>query len=114
MDVHSTTAFLPLALGYLALRGSRNKGDDLELALALADKLATQIVDNPPPHVPLSTELELERIVSLGFAAEVQSTSPDTIEREDRRRVADGEPSQIIILSTRRKGMRLKHALRLD
>jgi hypothetical protein len=58
-------------------------------------------------------EAELLRIVPLSFAAEVQSTSVDTIEREDARRVAHGEPTQIVDLSPRRKGMRLKHALRL-
>jgi hypothetical protein len=62
----------------------------------------------------LSRELELEQIVPLPLAAQLQSTSTDTIEREDRQRVARGEPSQILNLSPRRRGMRLKHALKLD
>jgi hypothetical protein len=111
MDVVSTLAFFPLAMSYLTLRAGN--GDDPTPALALADKLAQQIVASPPAHVPLSLELELERIITIEFAAELQSVSPDTIERRDVDRVAAGQPSQIIQLSTRRKGMRLKHALRL-
>jgi glyoxylate carboligase len=111
MDASSTTAFLPFALSYLALRAGNNA--DLAPALALADKLAQEIVAAPPARVPLSLELELERIVTIEFGAELQSVSPDTIERRDADRVAAGQPSQIIQLSTRRKGMRLKHALLL-
>ena len=113
MDAPSTLAFLPLALSYVALRGSRNQGDDLTLALALADKLAQRIIDNPPPRTPLSPRLEIEMIIPLAFAAELQSTSVDTLMREDQRRVANGEPSQIVDLSPRRRGMRVRHALRL-
>src|SRR5262245_55711518 len=111
MDAASTTAFLPVALSYLALRGSGNKNPTH--ALTLADKLAQAIVAEPPARVPLSLELELERIITIEFAAELQSTSPDTILRRDADRVAAGQPSQIIQLSTRRKGMRVKHALLL-
>lgn len=63
--------------------------------------------------VTLPQSLELEQIVPLPMAAEVSSLSVDTIEREDAERVARGEPSHILALSARRKGMRLKHALKL-
>jgi hypothetical protein len=108
MDATSITAFVPFALSYLALRGSGNENP--ALALALADKLALQIVAEPPAHAPLSVELEL---IPIEFAAELQSVSPDTIARRDADRIAAGQPSQIIQLSTRRKGMRVKHALLL-
>ena len=111
MDATSITAFVPFALSYLALRGSGNENP--ALALALADKLALQIVAEPPAHAPLSVELELERIIPIEFAAELQSVSPDTIGVTARDRIAAGQPSQIIQLSTRRKGMRVKHALLL-
>jgi hypothetical protein len=111
MDAASTLTFFPLALGYITLRASNR--DDPAPALALADKLAQQIVAEPPARAPLSLELELERIVPMEVAAELQSTSATTIERRDADRVAAGQPSQIIQLSTRRKGMRVKHALLL-
>lgn len=111
MDAIPTIGFLPLALGFMAVRSSQ--GNDPALALALADKLAQQILEAPPPRVMLSPTLELETIVPLDFAAQLQSTSIDTLERENQRRIAKGEPSQIIPLSARRKGMRIKHALRL-
>jgi hypothetical protein len=111
MGAVSTLAFFPLALSYITLRAGNR--DDPAAALALADKLAQQIVSAPPAHVPFSLELELERIITIEFAAELQSVSPDTIARRDADRVAAGQPSQIIQLSTRRKGMRVKHALLL-
>ena len=67
----------------------------------------------PKFQFTLPPALELERIVPLAFAAEAQSTSEDTLKREDARRVARGEPSHIVDLSARRKGMRLRHALKL-
>jgi hypothetical protein len=94
----------------------RNKREsDPIAALAVADEMIAQIdrVTRPPPHAPLSREAELESFVPLDLAAALQGVSRDTLEREDARRVARGEPSQIIDLSARRKGMRLKHALRL-
>jgi hypothetical protein len=54
-------------------------------------------------HIKLSPELELERIVPLQQAAELQSTSVDTLKRRHR--------DKIIKLSPRRLGMKLKHAL---
>jgi hypothetical protein len=67
-------------------------------------------------HHTIPTELsaiELERILSLQDAAKLRSDSVDNIKREDKKRVARGEASQIIRLSERRLGMRLKHALML-
>ena len=97
-----------LALQFLAKRDG-----DPAIALELAGQLARQVIDGPPPPVSLSWQAELERILSLPVAAELQSTSVDTLLREDQRRVARGEASQIVHLSERRNGMRLKHALRL-
>jgi hypothetical protein len=57
-------------------------------------------------HVPISRELELEKIVGLGQAAELSGESVDQIKRH--------RSQYIIRLSERRLGMRLKHALRLD
>jgi hypothetical protein len=54
-------------------------------------------------RIKLSPELELERIVPLQQAAELQGTSVDTIKRRHR--------DKIIELSPRRLGMKLKHAL---
>jgi hypothetical protein len=53
----------------------------------------------------LSPELELERILSLKQAAELQSTSIDTLKRR--------HAGKIIRLSPRRKGIRLRDALML-
>lgn len=108
MDIATVTAFLALAVQYQAKRDI-----DPHAARAIADELTRQIVSQPPPRIALSFELELERIVPLQFAAEMQSTSVDTLEREDARRVARGDASQMIDLSARRKGMRMKHALKL-
>jgi hypothetical protein len=108
VDQIPSASFYPLAIAFQA-----KCEIDPAAALAIADQLTQQIIDTPPARVPLSLELELERIVSLQFAAEIQGTSIDTIEREDAERVARGEPSQIIQLSTRRKGVRIKHALKL-
>jgi hypothetical protein len=95
-----------LALLFLAKREV-----DPSAALVLADQLAHQVIETPPPLIILSWQAELERILPLPFAAELQSTSVDTLLRQDQRRVMDGEASQIINLSSRRRGMRLKHAL---
>jgi hypothetical protein len=57
-------------------------------------------------RIKLSPELELERIVPLQEAAQLQSTSVDTIKRRHQ--------DKIIQLSPRRNGMRLRHALMLD
>ena len=56
-------------------------------------------------YVTLSAELELERIVPLQQAAELRSTSVDTLKRR--------HPDKIIRLSPRRNGMRLRDALML-
>jgi hypothetical protein len=53
----------------------------------------------------LSTELELERIVSLKEAEAVSTLSSDSLKRH--------HPDKIVKLSPRRQGMRLKHALML-
>jgi hypothetical protein len=63
---------------------------------------------------PTLTALELESVKPIAFCAELQGTSEDTIRHDDARRVARGEPSQIVRLSDRRIGMRLKHALKLE
>jgi hypothetical protein len=104
----------PLAFAYLAKR--KTDPTDTTSVLKLSDELAERVIEQrAAPALPqLSPELQLECIVPLSVAAAVQSTSVDTIEREDARRVARGEPSQIIDLSARRKGMRLKHALLRD
>ena len=99
---------LKLAVAYRAKREI-----DPTLAVTLADQLAQLVIESPPARLPLSLEVELERIVPIAIAADLQGTSPDTIEREDERRIARGEPSQLIALSARRKGIRLKHALKL-
>jgi len=70
-------------------------------------------VPAPTNRVPLSRDIELERIIPLSQAAELRSDSEDTIRREDAARIARGEPSQIIRLSVRRVGMRLRDALML-
>jgi hypothetical protein len=57
-------------------------------------------------RISLSRELELERIIPLEQAAELRSTSVDTL----KRRHAD----KIMALSPRRLGMRLRHALMLE
>lgn len=59
----------------------------------------------PAPHIQLSRELELERIVPLEEAEKLSSLSRDTI----KRRYAN----KLIELSPRRLGMRVKHALML-
>jgi hypothetical protein len=99
---------LSLALQLLEKRESDPAG-----VLQLAEQLAFQVIDAPAPSVALSLQVELERIVALPFAADLQGTSVDTLTREDQARVAKGKPSRIIHLSERRVGMRLKHALRL-
>src|SRR5262245_61957471 len=86
---------------------------DPKTALDLARKLAAAVVEGHSPKIPLSRAVELDRILTLDEAAAMQSTSPDTLLREDAKRVARGEPSQILQLSDRRRGMRLRHALRL-
>jgi hypothetical protein len=63
---------------------------------------------------PTLTAIELESIRPLAECAKLRGDSTDTIVREDKRRVARGEPSQIVRLSERRVGMRLKHALKLE
>lgn len=88
---------------------------DPSRALAIAAELANRVIEGPAPKMmPLSREAELDRIVSLDEAAELQSSSRDSVIREDRARVAAGKPSRIIRLSDRRVGIRLRHALRLD
>jgi hypothetical protein len=57
-------------------------------------------------RIPISPELELERVISLGQAEESSGLSCDTI----KRRHAD----KIIHLSPRRRGIKLKHALALS
>jgi hypothetical protein len=64
--------------------------------------------------LPKLSALELESIRPLQECARLQGTSVDTIVRDDARRVARGEKSRIVDLSMRRKGMRVKHALRLE
>jgi hypothetical protein len=64
--------------------------------------------------LPKLSALELESIRPLQECARLQSTSVDTIIREDAKRVARGEKSRIVRLSERRQGMRLKHALNLE
>ncbi len=56
-------------------------------------------------RVTLSRDLELERIVPLDQAAELSTLSLDTLERE--------HADKIIVLSPRRRGMRLRDALLL-
>ena len=97
-----------LALQFLATRETDPAG-----ALALAGQLARKVLDSPPSEVCLSFHAELERILPIPLAAGLQATSVDTVMREDQRRIARGEPSRIVKLSERRRGMRLKHALRL-
>jgi hypothetical protein len=53
----------------------------------------------------LPPDLKLEQIIKLPQVAKMRGTSVDTIKRH--------EPHNIIQLSPRRLGMRLKHALRL-
>jgi hypothetical protein len=55
--------------------------------------------------------IELMRIVPLTEVARLRGTSPDTVVREDQRRVARGELSRIVKPSERRRGMRLIYAL---
>jgi hypothetical protein len=57
-------------------------------------------------HIPLSRELELERVVGLGQVSALSGLSVDTIKRN--------HPDKIMQLSKRRKGMKLKHALNLN
>ena len=57
-------------------------------------------------RIQLSPEIELERIVPLEQAAEVEPLSPDTLKRR--------YPDRLVKLSPRRLGMRLKHALLLS
>lgn len=54
---------------------------------------------------------ELMRIAPLTEVARLRGTSTDTVLRDDQRRVARGEPSRVVRLSERRKGMRVIHAL---
>jgi len=59
------------------------------------------------PQVILPIEVErLDRIIPLSKAAELRGVSIDTLKRR--------EPENIIRLSPRRLGMRLRHALMLD
>jgi hypothetical protein len=97
----------------LALQFIAKREGDPTFALQLAGQLARQVLDGLPPAISLSWQAELERILPLPVVAELRSTSVDTVVREDQRRVACGEASQIVHLSERRRGMRLKHALRL-
>jgi hypothetical protein len=57
------------------------------------------------------TATELMRVAPLREVARLRGTSSDTVIREDHRRVARGEPSRIVRLSERRRGMRIIHAL---
>lgn len=54
----------------------------------------------------LPKSLELERIVTLEQAADLRGTSIDSLKRHDA--------AHIIELSPRRRGMRLKHALKIE
>jgi hypothetical protein len=55
--------------------------------------------------VPLSRELELERVIGLLQVRDLSGLSVDTIKRN--------HADKIIQLSKRRRGMKLKHALSL-
>jgi hypothetical protein len=66
-----------------------------------------------PNRVTELPALELLRIVSVEETARLRSTSPDSVIREDKRRVARGLPSQFVQVSERRVGLRLRDALRL-
>jgi hypothetical protein len=57
------------------------------------------------------TPTELMSFRPLSEVAQIQGVSEDTVQREDKRRVARGKPSRIVDMSERRKGMRLIHAL---
>jgi hypothetical protein len=54
---------------------------------------------------------ELMRVAPPTEVARLRGTSPDTVVRDDQRRVARGERSRIVQLSQRRRGMRVIHAL---
>jgi hypothetical protein len=54
---------------------------------------------------------ELMRVAPLTEVARLRGTSTDTVIRDDQRRVARGQPSRIMHLSLRRRGMRIIHAL---
>jgi hypothetical protein len=53
--------------------------------------------------LPLSSERDLDRIVSLREASKLRNVSTDTLKRQF--------PDKIIQLSPRRRGMRLRDAL---
>jgi len=55
--------------------------------------------------MPLTRERELDRIVSLAEAAKLRNVSTDTLKRRF--------PNKIIVISPRRRGMRLRDALAL-
>jgi hypothetical protein len=75
--------------------------------------MSSDVISKLAGACPTLTALELESIWPLKKCAELRSDSVDTLKREDQKRVARGEPSQIVRLSARRRGMRLKHALKL-
>jgi len=68
------------------------------------NELVARLLDTMPAT-------ELMRIAPLTEVARLRGTSTDTVRRDDQRRVARGEPSRIVRLSERRKGMRIIHAL---
>jgi hypothetical protein len=71
---------------------------DRIVAQAAADEIVARLLSRMP-------ELELLRIVELAEAARLSSLSPDQLTRD--------YPDLIVKLSTRRRGMRVCHALML-
>jgi hypothetical protein len=59
-----------------------------------------------PPNIPLSAELERQRILTLKEAAHLKGVSVDTLKRRYSHK--------ILRLSPRRKGMRVRDALAVD
>jgi hypothetical protein len=76
-----------------------------------ADPALTRYIKDHLP--PLPNDLLLECFIPLDLVAEVRNVSRDTVERDDAARVERGEASRIVQLSSRRAGMRIKHALLL-
>jgi hypothetical protein len=69
---------------------------------------------SPPPFDPLAYAAWLDTIVPLSEGARLRSVSVPALKGAEERRARErGEPSRIMELSVRRRGIRRRHALLL-
>ncbi len=98
-----------------AIEGLALKERDPARALEIAAEICRDLIDAPrsAPLVELPLEVELLKVVDLATVAYLRGTHVASVVREDQRRIAEGKPSQILHVSDRRRGMRLRDALML-